>query len=56
MPWFVERARERAVSEGRDPDYYDFRCNVHFLASFTSDYGLRKQNAGEIDKPFLELA
>ena len=55
MPWFVKHARERAVSEGMDPDYYDYLYNVHFLTTFMSDYGMRKQNTGEIDEPLFGL-
>lgn len=55
MPQFIEQARERAVSEGMDPDYYDFLCNVHFLTTFMSDYGMRKQNTGEFNEPLFGL-
>ena len=55
MPWFVKHARERAVSEGMDPDYYDYLYNVHFLTTFMSDYGMRKQNTGEFNEPLFGL-
>ena len=55
MPWVIENLRKRAMDEGRDPDYYSYLYDVHFLSTFMSDYAVKKSHTGEVHEPFFEL-
>ena len=55
IQWALDLGRKQAIEEGRDPDYYDYLGTVHFLTTFMSDYGLKKQNTGEIRRPRVDV-
>ena len=55
IQWALGLGREKAIEEGREPDYYDYLGTVHFLTTFMSDYGLKKQNTGEIRRPRVDV-
>ena len=55
IQWALDFGRKKAIEERKDPDYYDYLGTVHFLTTFMSDYGVKKQNTGETRHPRVDV-